>query len=287
MLTNIKNKLVYYILYLLPKNFLSLLLGKLVELKLPRSFSVMINKFLVKTFTIDLSDAEKSIEQYENFQSLFTRKLKPDARFVTNNKNALISPCDGMISVIGKITDNQILQVKDSYYKLSELLGNKYDKTFLGGDFITIYLSPKDYHRFHSPVEGIIKESSYIPGHLWPVNKWAVNNVDNLFCQNERVITLLSCFNESKNIAMVSVGATLVGKIKLSYTDFLNPHQITDRGIPHPIKHHPIDISLGQELGCFMFGSTVILILEPGILKETFIDCPKAVKMGEILTILE
>lgn len=274
----IKNKFLYTLLYLMPKNLLSMLMGCLVSYRLPKALSIKINRMFADHFAIDLSEAEKPIEAYPSLQEFFIRKLKVGIRPIAPDC-PLVSPCDGVLSVAALVEQGSLVQAKGKTYSLSDLLIDKslVDK-FAHGFYSTIYLSPRDYHRFHAPITGVIERTIYVPGQLWPVNRWAVDNVDRLFCRNERVITLIRN-EENLLLAHIAVGATMVGKIDLSYVQL--DYKRTDDFIE--VYHEPVAIKQGMELGKFMFGSTIIILMEKGLVREITPKNSAKVKMGEIL----
>lgn len=282
-----KGSIWYLILYLVPKNLVSMLMGKLVSIEWPPKFNEAIIKAFVKIFKINLKEAERPLKHYKSLQEFFVRKLKPNLRPIDQEGEVIVSPCDGMMSQAGIIENGLIMQVKGKFYSIEDLLGsNELMQKFEGGYYCTIYLSPKDYHRFHSPVDGEIIETRYLPGSLWPVNNWAVNNVDNLFCLNERIISIISERNTSKHLAYIPVGATMVGKIRLEYCDLETNKEVKCSIINHEIDER-IYVAKGQELGKFMFGSTVVMLMEKGLSKG-FINCsPNKVMMGEALAKLK
>lgn len=261
----------YVFLYLLPKNFISNMWGKLVSIQLPKFLAININKFLVKKFNIDMDEALEPIENYDSFQSLFIRKLKRNIRPIDANANILISPCDGFLVDAGVIKEGKIIQnIKDRFYLVKDLLKDqKKALMFEGGYYFTIYLAPKDYHRFHVSLNSEIIDTKHIPGFLWPVNEWGVKNIDNLFCVNERTITYFKEENSQMCFANVAIGACLVGKIKLFYEDLPNKS--------------PLFLRKGDELGSFMFGSTIVLLFEPGLVKDIIIQPKNHLKMGQPL----
>jgi phosphatidylserine decarboxylase len=269
----------YLFMYLLPKNLLSTLVGKLVSYKRPKWFVKKSVTIFAQIFKIDSTQALKPINEYENIQEFFARKLKHNARSIDKNNNVLISPCDGYISQLGKINNQTLIQAKGKNYTLLALLKNKdLAKEFINGYYCTVYLSPKDYHRFHMPINGNIYKTIYYPGYLWPVNFWSVNNVNELFCQNERTVSLIK--SESNQVlAFIAVAATMVGKISLTYT------QIQDRKAHKFIEqsHENICLAKGEELGKFMFGSTIILLFNQNMISKFAKTQGEAIKMGEKL----
>lgn len=282
-MTNFKNTFFYSALFLLPKNLISNLMGRLVSIKLPRSWAIYINRAFARRVGINLNEAEKPIEEYKTLQDFFIRKLKPGLRPIAQEENAIISPCDGLLCEAGQIVDGRLISIKDQYYSLLKLLDSPtLAERFLGGYFATIYLSPRDYHRFHAPVSGDIKETIYIPGSLWPVNPWAVLNVKDLFCRNERIVSLIAPKNSDRLIAHIAVGATMVGKIKLDYCQVESNVRSSKRLIKH---FERVQVKKGEELGRFMFGSTIILLFEPGLISGLEKKAPSVVKMGELLAL--
>jgi phosphatidylserine decarboxylase len=277
-----KMSLSYILLYLLPKNCLSRLIGALVSLRLPAFLTRFANRRFAGTFSIDLSEAAKPIEAYPTLQEFFIRELKAGLRPVDADAHALVSPCDGFLSVSDRVDGDRLMQIKGNHYRISDLLGDAdLAARFFSGHHATLYLSPKDYHRFHAPVDGEIIRSYYIPGRLWPVNRWAVSHVDQLFCQNERVVSIIRENKTNRLLAHVAVGACVVGKIALTYAPFDQYEKY--KGGMRAIDHKPMPIAKGQELGKFMFGSTIVLLMETGLMTSFAKEAPAHVKMGEIL----
>jgi len=273
------NSFIYILLYVLPKNIFSRFMGFLVGLKLSPQFALAVNKAFVKKFKINMQEAEKPIEEYDSLQELFTRRLKPGVRPIDSSSDYIISPCDGYVSEAGVITRGRLLQVKGKYISLSILLRSaRLAERFENGHFATIYLSPRDYHRFHVPLDGHIKETKYIPGTLWPVNTWAVSNIKNLFCQNERIISLIQSEQNSKILAHIAVGACVVGKIKLAYSSLSS-----NKGKMTVTQENQIPVKRGQDLGLFSFGSTIVLLFEPGLIDSLLVQPHSEIRMGQPL----
>jgi phosphatidylserine decarboxylase len=233
-----------------------------------------------------LDEAEKPIDDYPCLQDFFIRHLKPSIRPISLKKNVVICPCDGTLSVLARIENKRLIQAKGKYYNADEFLGDTFlASRFINGHYATIYLSPRDYHRFHVPIDGSIQKTIYIPGALWPVNNWAVDNIRNLFCQNERVITVIADARTNRLVAHVAVGATMVGCVNLEYCDLLHRRMSQKSQGYHinHIDHDEISVTKGQELGQFMFGSTIILLFEAGLIDGFVKEAPASVKMGELL----
>lgn len=275
----IKNSSIYLLLYLVPKNFVSMLMGKLVSIRWPKSFMTFINQKFVRAFNIDLTEAEKPLSEYESLQELFIRKLKPGLRPISSE--GILSPCDGNMSIQGQIKEGLLIQAKGKLYELKDLLPSRLADNFIDGHYATIYLSPKDYHRFHMPVDGFIEKTIYVPGHLWPVNNWAVKNVAKLFCQNERVISLIKPKDQQGLIAQIAVGATMVGKIDMDYCSI--PAYKQSKDVITLDHDSSIYLNKGDELGKFMFGSTIILLFSPGLINSFAKSAPSALRVNEPL----
>ena len=199
---------------------------------------------------------------YKNYNQFFTRKLKPECRPLDNHPYTIVSPADGMIAQIGDIHTNRIIQAKKHNYTLQSLLGNDADATnFINGKFATIYLAPKDYHRIHMPITGILRKMIYVPGKLFSVNTHAAENIPNLFARNERVVAIFDTVMGP--MAIILVGAMIVGSIETTWAGVVSP--------PHSKQTHTqlyptssaIEIAKGEEMGLFKLGSTVIVLFAP------------------------
>ena len=255
-------------IFTVPKKCMSHIVGYLVQLRLPPPLGRWAIKAFVKKYNIRLDEAEHPLDYYKSIGDLFIRKLKKDLRPI---EASVIHPADSDITQGGVITDGHLIQCKGKKYSLEQFLGlsnddnlSNDDKTrnYEGGFYCTYYLCPTDYHRVHCPVEGMIRQATHIPGALWPVNVWSVNNIENLFAINERVITYVE--TSLGVVAVVMVGATNVGKMTMSY----DPQLVTNRvGQSQQVSHkkygQKITISAGDELGIFHMGSSVVVLYPP------------------------
>jgi phosphatidylserine decarboxylase len=224
-------------------------------------------RWIIKKYGVNINEAKiANIEDYKCFNDFFTRELKIDARPIGEG---FISPVDGVISQSGKIMDNTLLQAKGKTYTLGGLLGNT-NNSF--NYFATIYLSPKDYHRIHAPLDGKLLTMEYIAGNLFSVNTQTVAKVDNLFARNERVICYFDTFT------IVLVGAIFVGSMETVWHGQITPPYGKRFSIDYTNKN--ITLKKGDELGRFNMGSTVILLSNTHILD--FAE-NNAVKMGQTL----
>lgn len=275
---------------LLPKNFISQVFGILASSRLP-IWAPLFKTVFYNIFKLNLDESERSLGEYKNLQDMFTRRLKPDAREIAEDE--VVSPTDGVLSQCGVFDDVslEIIQAKGKTYSLGALLGDtELAKSFEGGMWATIYLSPFNYHRIHTAVEGEILEAIYVPGTLWPVNEWSVEHIEKVFCVNERVTSIIKG-QDNKLSALCKVGATNVGKISLSYTNDILCNTSKMRSHQSEPWHwkpeKTIRVEKSVELGCFELGSTVVLILDKSY-REKYPNLfsnhqNKAVLMGQSL----
>lgn len=240
---------------------------------------IPILKAFAKAYKINLSEAELEIKEYASLNQFFTRALRAEARIIDSAANAVVSPTDSKITSFGNINQSTIIQAKGIDYSVKELLGSeKFYPHFTNGKYITFYLSPQDYHRIHSPFAGQILGYYYEPGKLFPVNDLAVLNIRGLFPKNERLITFLQ--TEYGKIAVIKVGASNVGKIRVTYDNKI----VTNNWIRFAKEHHYKDVSImidkGSEMGRFEMGSTVILVFENDTIDLTNIQLGDKIQYG-------
>lgn len=254
---------VYY-QHLLPQHFLSGLIYRLTRSTWQPLKNFLITQF-IRLFDVDMSIAVKTDPgQYRHFNDFFTRELKPDARPIDLSADAIISPVDGAISQFGRISDGKIIQAKGRDYTVKALLGgdNQLAEGFSDGEFITIYLSPKDYHRIHMPLDGHLQSMEYIPGDLFSVNPLTTAGLDNLFARNERVVQVFA--TDIGKMALVMVGAIFVGSMETVWAGEITPaterKQTTTKYDGN--DNTAVRLSKGAEMGRFNMGSTVILLFE-------------------------
>jgi len=207
----------------------------------------------------DLARAELAQASFNDF---FTRELKPGARPLADASQFILSPADGAVSQLGPITGGRIIQAKGRDYSVAEILGCGAEEAarFEGGRFITIYLSPKDYHRVHMPAAGTLAATSYIPGDLYSVNVATAAGVDRLFARNER----LSCRFDGPDghFASIMVGAMIVAGIDTVWPNTFRTH--AGAPVHEDFAGAGHDFAAGDEMGRFHLGSTVVLLFEPG-----------------------
>ncbi|WDE97898.1 archaetidylserine decarboxylase [Lentisphaera profundi] len=266
------------ILNLLPKNLISRFIGFFANLPMSKTLI----PWFAKRYNINLEEAEKDISEYPCLNQFFTRHLKAGVRPIhqVDNPLSVVSPVDGKIAQMGEIINGTLIQAKGLDYQLNHLIGSTMEaEAFQDGYYMTIYLAPTDYHRMHHYASGFIKKMRVIPGQLFPVNVLAVNNVRNLFPINERITTYIENKIGQKS-AIVKVGATVVGKIKLAY------HKAeSNKGLAMAKTFEtPIEVTKGDELGYFAMGSTVIMLFEKDSFKvQASLKAGDAVQMGQDL----
>ncbi len=246
---------------LLPRSAVSTTVGRLTRVPVPSSVHQMAMRAFVRSYRVNMDEAEGGIENYPTFAQFFTRRLKPGARTIDGDPNVVASPVDGTVSEVGDIRDGKCLQAKGVYFPIGELLGDHEEaRVFEGGQYATLYLAPRDYHRIpRSAAEGTITGYHYLPGEFWPVNPASVRLKDALFAINERLVTWLD--TAWGKVAVVAVGATCVSRIHMSYDAI-----VTHTGNPRKSRTYerPIPIAKGGEIGMFEMGSTVILLFQKG-----------------------
>lgn len=269
----------YGLLKLLPKNLLSRAFGALADAKLPSPLLLSVLKIYAKAYKVRLDEAKKPLEEMKNFTEFFTRELKEGARPIHPERDAVISPVDGTIAEFGPIKQGLLTQTKGVYYSLADLVGEEMAQEFAEGFFLTIYLSPADYHRIHAPVPGKVSRFAYFSGKLWPVNQFGVSHVAGLFSVNERLVTPLE--SPGGLVGVVKVGATVVGKIKTKYTDLASNE---GRGTAINLPVFPaMSFDKGDELGLFQLGSTVILLFQKDRFSPLDLKPGKKLRMGQLL----
>lgn len=253
-------KIYMLLLRFLPKNTVSKILGILAGLHLPRFFMIPILLAFARIYKINVKEAELEIKDYRSLNKFFTRSLKNGSRIIAPGTHVIVSPVDGTLLAHGEITEGILMQTKGIEFSLEELLGtSQYLDRFMGGAYATIYLSPQDYHRIHSPSSGRIIGAYYKPGKLFPVNQMAVNSIKRLFSRNERLITYID--TKFGMVALVKVGATSVGKIRVTYDKDLSTNKWF-RFSQEQTYDEPIFVQKGEEVGRFEMGSTVMVLLE-------------------------
>src|SRR5262249_24231534 len=277
---------------IVPKSALSRAVGTLTRLPAPAGVHRAAMRAFARAYQVDMAEAETDFGGYGRFSDFFSRGLRPGARPLDPDPRVVVSPVDGVVSQAGLLERGSFVQGKGIQVPVDRLLDDAdlAARFALGGAYATRYLSPRDYHRVHSPVAGSVVSSRYLPGEFWPVNPTTVRNRDALFCVNERLVTVLDTPLFGR-VAVVKVGATCVGRIRAGDDDrvthagqaaglrgYLPPRAGEGGGACPP----PRRVEKGAELGRFEMGSTVILLFEPGrVVWDDRLVPDAVVRMGE------
>lgn len=267
-------------LRLLPKNLWSRAVGVAAHAPLPRSVAQLSVRAFARMYDIEVEEAERPLDDFANLGEFFVRRLRLGARPIDRRPGVAVSPADGKVLNFGYIQDATLIQAKGRGFRVEELLADTADAArFRHGAWVTVYLSPRDYHRVHHPLEGEVFRARHVPGHLWPVNRAAVENIDDLFCVNERLITYVR--GPAGEAATIMVGATSVGHITAAYDERLE----TNRGGAGIVRDYetPIPVSRGDELGVFHLGSTAIVLFAQGDLEFESLSAGMPIRMGQAI----
>jgi phosphatidylserine decarboxylase len=259
------------LLHVLPKNAISRAMGWLASRRLPGPLQRLELSLFVRLAGVDARELSRPLAEFASLQQFFTRELAPGVRPLEGGEDVLASPCDGAWGTSGRIEGGTILQVKGRPYRVADLLGSEERaRACEGGEFATLYLSPRDYHRFHTPAAGRITRLVYRPGDLWPVNAIGLQGVDGVFARNERICAWLEVGSgsglsaDASAIAMVAVGATMVGSVRLAF-DALRTNRAGAAAEDRELGALGPKLARGEEWGHFEFGSTIVLLIPPGL----------------------
>lgn len=254
---NFRDKTFIALQRLLPQHGLSRCGGWLANVQQPTVKNFLIRRF-IQQYDINLREAASADpNDYSCFNAFFTRELRNGTRNIDQNTDTVVYPADGTVSQQGTISNNTLIQAKGKSFSVQQLLGSAPSETdFNEGSFITIYLSPRDYHRVHMPMDGKLIESRYIPGKLFSVNGTTAMHIDGLFAHNERLV----CIFETPlgKVALVLVGAMMVAGIETVWQPYYPPRMPLHKNF----SQQHISLQKGEEMGRFKFGSTVIALFQ-------------------------
>lgn len=275
--SNLKKQLFIRAQNLVPQQQLSRVVGKLAASENPLVKNVVIQAFKAQ-YGIDMSIAQQTDAlKYKSFNDFFTRALKQGVREIDADTNSIVSPADGALSQLGQVKEGDVFQAKGQSFSVEKLIGDpQLAAPFKNGQFATVYLSPRDYHRVHMPFAGILTETLYIPGELFSVNQTTAENVPGLFARNERMVCLFD--TELGRMAVVLVGAMIVAGIETVATGKVKPSGRLE------LNHHDLKLEKGDELGRFYLGSTAIVLFEQDKMNwDAQFKANSVVVMGEAL----
>ena len=270
----------YYFLWILPRNSFNRLCGLVADTKFPRFLLTLLIRLFSWKYGVNLEESSKQVSEYKNFNEFFTRKLLPDVRTLDPDKEAVLSPVDGILGESGVISNEILIQAKGLEYRLADLLkDSEKSKLYDGGIFITIYLAPYNYHRIHSMVSGEVSQFCYVPGDLWTVSPLGVHHVPELFARNERLITFFE--TDKGECAIVKIGATVVGRIRVVYHDISSNR--FGATFQKSVLEPPLRVERGDEVGLFELGSTVICLFRPGQIELKDLKINQEILFGQAI----
>ncbi len=246
------------LLYPLPHHAISRLTYKLTRIETPWFKNAFIRWF-AGAYQVDWAEARyPRAEDYPNFNAFFTRELRAGARPLEGDARTVVSPADGHISQLGRIDRDAIFQAKGHSFGVTDLLGGDSARAaaFQDGSFVTVYLSPRDYHRVHMPLSGKLRETVYVPGRLFSVATHTVRTVAGLFARNERLVAIFD--TEAGPMAVVLVGAINVAAIETVWSGLVTPPPRA--AVEVDTVEDGIELERGDEMGRFNMGSTVIVL---------------------------
>jgi phosphatidylserine decarboxylase len=267
-----------------PKRALSGAIGWGASRGVPQRLRTAFLTRFARAYGIDAAEAERSLAEYANVDAFFTRRLRAGARTVDLQPDAVVSPADGTVIEAGLAIEGQLIQAKGVLFDLEELLADEEAATRLdGGAYLITYLSPRDYHRVHSPVTGGVIGWHHVPGTLFPVGAKSVGREPGLFVSNERLVTLID--GTAGLCAVVMVAAIGVGHITAAYDDDIATHSASfvRAGVRHKRYDAPRQVQKGDELGTFHLGSTTIVVFEPERVTLQSFTPGGVTRMGEMI----
>ncbi|CAA6798989.1 MAG: Phosphatidylserine decarboxylase (EC [uncultured Sulfurovum sp.] len=263
------------------KHYSSLLstgFGKFASKPFSKPVQKFINNSYVKLMGLDMTEFDAPAN-YPTLNKLFTRSFITEKE-VSKDESVMISPVDALVTDFGKISEGKAYQIKGMEYNIAELFGEYHEeatKAVEGGEFVNLYLSPKDYHRYHTPDTLNIKSLTHIPGKLYPVNFPLLRNKKDLFIENERVI-IESTDKKGNTFVMVLVGALNVGKMVVTFEESINTN--SDLREPKHYTYENLTLQKGELFGWFEMGSTILLFTQKDVYTPT-LEINQKVKFTE------
>ncbi|HVC28047.1 MAG TPA: archaetidylserine decarboxylase [Gammaproteobacteria bacterium] len=269
--------------YPLPQHAISRLIHWLARAESPAVKNWLIRRF-IQRFDVDMSEAaEPESTAYPCFNAFFTRALRADTRPIADGIKTIVSPVDGRVSQIGTINQTHILQAKGRTFSVLELLAGNTTiaNAFTNGEFATLYLSPRDYHRIHMPLDGSLRHMLYVPGRLFSVNPPTTRAVPDLFARNERVAAVFD--TPAGPMSIVMVGALNVGSIETVWAGEITPPHLKQMR-SWTYQGEEVLLKKGSELGRFNMGSTVILLFgRQRVHWNIGLEASSSVRMGQAI----
>jgi phosphatidylserine decarboxylase len=269
------------ILRVLPRTRITRAMGRLADYAWPDRVGKTVVDLYCRAYGVELDECRKT-SGFSSFDEFFTRELREGARPLPEDRRIIISPSDGRVDSCGPV-DGRSFFVKGRPYRVDELVGDEAEaKRYEGGAGCVVYLSPRDYHRVHAPVDGRIVEVRSMPGDYYPVNAIGVRHVHNLFVRNRRVAIVIDTPKESGlgRVTVVMVAAMVVGRITVTGIDA--------RDVPEGVHRYdpPLEVHRADEIGIFRLGSTAVLFFEPGVV-DRWVVTDGPVRFGQPLAALK
>ena len=281
-LTAIRERVTVDVIRRSPKGLYSAVIGWGARRTLPRPLRSPLYRTFARMVGARLDEAELDVTDYPTFGDFFARRLRPGVRQVHGAADTIIAPCDGVVAMRGRAEKGRMIQAKGRDYQLAELVMDDECAGVLdGGPYVTIYLSPRDYHRVHTPMTARLLGYDYLPGNFFPVNPLFSRSVDSIMSSNERVVFHLAS-KALGRVALVMVGALGVSNIAIAH-DGAESRALRSEGVRSCVRfREPVTLERGDELGAFHLGSTVILIFEPDRIDlDTALGPDSALRFGE------
>lgn len=262
-----------------PRCAFSRAVGRLAGLRFRGPLQRLVLRAYGVAVGVDFTEIRDPLSSFQSLQDFFVRRLRDGVRPTDSAEDAFVSPCDGAWGESGIVESGTVHQVKGSPYSLAELVGDPdLARSLEGGAWATLYLSPRDYHRFHAPCAADVSRALHVPGTLWPVNRIGLLGVPGLFARNERIVAVFD--RPEGPLVLVAVGAIGVGRIRVTFDDGLVSNrpgvsETTDR------TYEGVRLGKGDEWGRFELGSTIVLAAAPGVLRLDAAEPGTPVRLGE------
>jgi phosphatidylserine decarboxylase len=246
------------LLRVLPRTRITRAVGRLCDAELHPVVASAVVGLYVRAYKVALHESEQPDRAFESFDAFFTRRLREGARPACTDEGAIVSPSDGRVEALGEVFAGGRLKIKGRDYRVADLVGDEAEAArYEGGQFVVVYLSPRDYHRVHAPVRGDVTLVRSMPGDLYPVNSIGERHVPQLFSTNRRVAIVIDTETHGR-VTVVMVGAMIVGRITVT--------AVEGRDVPlgdHTVSP-PLHVERGDEIGIFHLGSTAVVFVEKG-----------------------
>lgn len=280
-LTTIRERAAVGALRWAPKGLYTAAVGFGARVTVPRPLRSLAYRAFARRVGASLDEVELPLAEYRSFSQFFARRLRSDARPLPADPDTVVAPCDGTVAAIGEAAEGRMIQAKGRDYALAQLIDDETaGAKLVGGSYVTIYLSPANYHRVHSPMAAELLGYSHLPGTLFPVNALFSREVDGLMATNERVVFHLR--TEMGMAALVMVAAIGVSNIEITHDALETRYLRRRKRSPHRVDfERPIPVGRGEELGIFHLGSTTILIFEPGRIRPSDLRVGDTVQLGQ------